>query len=1097
MVMPVVLFGAMRAGLMSRSSNPVLRKWIIRGISLGGLITLFLLLGGFLTWTSPSVIQNLLVERLRNSLQDTRVQLDSVHVNLWGGITANGLRLGRGNGFDSADFLNIPRAQIVHDKEAILEGRLAIRKIELFQPSLRLIRNPNGTLNVDGVLKQSPNEGVDLPSWAVHQGQLVFEDRPQTTDGSRLPNLEIRDLKLAGLQDTSKKVRFEMTGHGDWLGPMSLLGQKAGKKSPMVMDLRMDNIAIKAGLAQVIQQMDPGIASWLRQLSGNIQAEMRSEIASDSQTPLPVPRSILVSLREGTWGLPVGGVRLEKLEGELEGGPNGIEQLEIRGKWNGADLLAKMGKWEIPWDPKLAKWASPGLPNEVRAEVKGIRITQELLLSFGNGVTGVQQWFQPEGMADLYIVMRKSESKPDTVHSQASLVPEIDLDIRPLGMSFVAKAFPYKIRDGRGKILCKIRDGGLKEVQVEIQGKTADEGDIRVIAFGKGKNGNESVDVSLEATNAPIDRELRAALEPQHREIFDQFQPSGRMDLKVLAEKRPGLEKIRTDIEVRARETSLVYRSFPYPLENVSGTLRIKGGNWFCEGAKGFNRGAQVLVDGRSWQPNEIAAGSPATLRVLLRAEALPADSRLRAALDVPHPQRKVSPVVAWDELGPEGILKLDADVVDRPGTGEGMEISMRIHEGKFRPKQLPYLFEDVRGTCRLQPGRADIENLKARHGSSRWQMTKATALYPDQGGLNLRLNQVQADPLTLDSDTIRALPAPLRRGLTDSTVEGPIGVKFDLAMDFPADSKRTVVSEWDGQAFFRDNKIVAGLSFEHLRGSIHSRGKHNGQSWNGVSGRMFLEESTIFGQKVEQISGRFEVPVDEPNSLRFSDLQGRLYGGQLGGEARIDFQATTRYDLLLKATQIRLEELGRVNFGDPNSIQGLAAATLHLSGIGTDFQGLRGYGSLDVPQGKLYKLPVILDLIKTFGLRIPDGTAFEQAHALFSVEGPLLRFQQLDLFGNAISLRGKGVIPLDGRDMSLEFRTDWARAAQFFPQGLDSFPNTLSEQMFLVRVQGNPRNPKIEREVLPGLTQPFRKVFRQSIFGRVEPASPQRPGVR
>ncbi len=1079
---------------MPRTTNPVFRKWIIRGISLGGLVGLFLLLGGFLTWTSPTIIQNLLVDRIRNSFLDTKVHLDGVQVNLWGGITANGLRLGRGNGFDSVDFLNIPKAQIVHDKEAILEGRLAIRKIELFQPSLRIIRNPNGSLNVDGMIRQTPGDTGELPSWSVHQGQVVFEDRLKSAEGTRLPNLEIRDLKLTGMQDTTNKVRFEMSGHGDWLGPLALVGQRIGRKSPMVMDLRLDSIAIKAGLLPVVSQMDPSMASWIRQLSGTLQVKARGEIPPEANSTIPLPRSIQISLRDGAWGLPVGDVRIEKLEGEMEAGIKGIDKLELRGKWNGSTILAQMGKWDIPWDPKLPKWTSEQFPNEIHVEIKGVRITQEMLQSFGPALTKMQRSFQPEGLADIFMVVRKGKALPisNEIGSALGAVPEIDLDIRPLGMNFVPEVFPYQIRDAKGKILCKIRQGMAEMVDVEVQGKTAGGGDIQVQARGKGRNGWESLNVKVDVQNAPIDMELRQALSLKHREAFDQFQPSGRIDLKILADKVPGLEKLQTDIEVRVKESKLVYRAFPYPLENVSGILKFKDANWFCEGFKGENLGAMVYLDGRSWQFNEISPGSPATLRILIRAENLPADNRLRTALDVPQLQKNGNLALIWDEVGPEGLLRIDADVVDRPDAGVGLEIKLKVHDGQFRPKQMPYVFERVSGTCQIQAGRAIIENLKAHHGSSKWQMAKATALFSDKGGLNLKLFQVQADPLVLDPAAIRVLPIPLRRGLTGVTMEGPIGVKLDLAMDFPADSKRMVVSEWDGQAFLRGTKIHAGLKFENLRGAIHSRGKHNGQSWNGVSGRMLFEELSVFGQKLEQVSGRFEIPVDEPSSLRFADLQGKLYGGQIGGEARIDFLATTRYDLLLKATQIRLDEFGRVNLGDANSIQGLAAATLHLGGIGTDFQGLRGYGSIDVPQGKLYKLPVFLDLIKTFGFRIPDGTAFEQAHALFSVDGALLRFQQLDLFGNAISLRGKGIVPMDGRNMSLEFRTDWARAAQFLPTGFDSVPNAISEQMFLVKVQGNLKNPKIEREILPGLTQPFRKVFRQGLFGT---AGSQRPG--
>ena len=41
-------------------------------------------------------------------------------------------------------------------------------------------------------------------------------------------------------------------------------------------------------------------------------------------------------------------------------------------------------------------------------------------------------------------------------------------------------------------------------------------------------------------------------------------------------------------------------------------------------------------------------------------------------------------------------------------------------------------------------------------------------------------------------------------------------------------------------------------------------------------------------------------------------------------------------------------------------------------------------------------QLPLLLDVIKAFGLRMPDRTAFEEAHALFAIEGPQVRISKL-----------------------------------------------------------------------------------------------------
>ena len=50
----------------------------------------------------------------------------------------------------------------------------------------------------------------------------------------------------------------------------------------------------------------------------------------------------------------------------------------------------------------------------------------------------------------------------------------------------------------------------------------------------------------------------------------------------------------------------------------------------------------------------------------------------------------------------------------------------------------------------------------------------------------------------------------------------------------------------------------------------------------------------------------------------------------------------------------------------------------LHLNGQGNNFETLDGNGSIDVPNGKLYNLPLLLNLLKFLGLRRLTGPPAE-----------------------------------------------------------------------------------------------------------------------
>jgi hypothetical protein len=146
--------------------------------------------------------------------------------------------------------------------------------------------------------------------------------------------------------------------------------------------------------------------------------------------------------------------------------------------------------------------------------------------------------------------------------------------------------------------------------------------------------------------------------------------------------------------------------------------------------------------------------------------------------------------------------------------------------------------------------------------------------------------------------------------------------------------------------------------------------------------------------------------------------------------------------------------------------------------GEGTDLSGLKGNGRVEVANGKLYRLPLLLDLLKAFGLRVPDRTAFEQARMIFSIEGLKMLVQSLDLFGNAISLRGQGTLNLDGSNLNLDFSADWGRMPQMLPPGISDLSQALSDQLFKIKLRGKISSPRFEKELIPGVVDPIKKAF-------------------
>ena len=137
-----------------------------------------------------------------------------------------------------------------------------------------------------------------------------------------------------------------------------------------------------------------------------------------------------------------------------------------------------------------------------------------------------------------------------------------------------------------------------------------------------------------------------------------------------------------------------------------------------------------------------------------------------------------------------------------------------------------------------------------------------------------------------------------------------------------------------------------------------------------------------------------------------------------------------------LIASHIDLQQVGRAQPGPALAARGQDGRATALWGLGTSADTLDGNGRVDVNHGRLYNLPLLLDLLKFLGLRWPDRTAFEDLHALFSIHGSRASVRRLNLTGNAISLIGKGDFNLDGTDLNLDFYPSWGHIEQSLVQG-------------------------------------------------------------
>ena len=119
-----------------------------------------------------------------------------------------------------------------------------------------------------------------------------------------------------------------------------------------------------------------------------------------------------------------------------------------------------------------------------------------------------------------------------------------------------------------------------------------------------------------------------------------------------------------------------------------------------------------------------------------------------------------------------------------------------------------------------------------------------------------------------------------------------------------------------------------------------------------------------------------------------------------------------------------------------------------------------------------------VKDLVKVFKFETPDKTAFEEAHALFRINGDRVKVDQLDLIGKAVCLGGSGEVDTSGEYVKFEFYTMWSRLLkQMINTPVGDFSAFVSKNLFKIKMTREGGELKYKGEPIPLVTEPVKGV--------------------
>ncbi len=393
------------------------------------------------------------------------------------------------------------------------------------------------------------------------------------------------------------------------------------------------------------------------------------------------------------------------------------------------------------------------------------------------------------------------------------------------------------------------------------------------------------LDLKVVLNDLELDQRLRDHTPAEYQELWDVFKPRGRVSASVhLVRPRIGTP-VELSASVDCRDVATIYRHFTYPLDHLTGTLKLEN-KMLSVDIETLKGGQPVRLKGTIKNP-----GVDAIVRLEIQAESILIDDALKNAM--PPNVRKVV-----DQFKPSGVIRTHARVYreplpGRPDKPEGLvKIDAEIdltERCEITWEGLPYPIRDLKGRLEIHPDNWVFHDMVGSNGKARIKASGRVEKLPGEklpnGEEPLKIDvQLEAWNLPFSDELKDALPRAWKKSWPIINPGGASDVvaKVHIEPNVPDYTNIIIIPRPESSLRLEITRspqpgIDPGGPIKLPMNNVHGRFVfNNGRvTMNDVT-FMFREAPVNFsrGTVVLEDSGRFDLAVNDLSieHLRFDD---------------------------------------------------------------------------------------------------------------------------------------------------------------------------------------------------------------------------------
>jgi hypothetical protein len=770
----------------------------------------------------------------------------------------------------------------------------------------------------------------------------------------------------------------------------------------------------------VLDMLDPGLQRFLRRFEpeGIADAQMQiqgqlSDLAKSRITGEILCRDIAIVDQKFPY-------RLEKMTGRIElSGKNLIlHDLQAR---HGASSFVIGGEIE-----NMGRNARIGL----RVSSGKVELTEDIKQALPPRLQ--QTWFEfaPTGTCAIdYTFLRR----PDGSRHQ-----QLRADLLDVGCLY--DRYPYPLSHLTGSILFdpnfieldKIasRPGEGQEITVE--------GTIRRI-----RTPSPLCDLTIRTHGLPLDRTLRNTLRKPQRQMLEEFDAVGRLDLDMRVK---GVYEESKAVPYQAsfvlQADLLVWKRFPLPLQQVELRGSFAPGMLTIESLSAVAGQGQIRGSGQIHQ-----SGSDPTRpggAASFSAEDLVLDADFWKAMQTAG----VYPEV-FSKVRAEGMVDLDGQLLVNDPQTANTEKRLTIH---FKKGSLV----SAKGDWKSGPASGIIH------------LRDAQVALQDCAVLQVPVN-----------DSFFALAAPAAEDLAALHPSAVLDLRihqaqWDMASPVPS-------YEGDGQIEVRQG-CLPSLAVDHLEGFVEGRlSRRGGQPAAEGRGRFEVRSFQVLGRSITDLAGPWNA---DPNSgLICPAITALCYEGTVRARAvfesarpQVPFKAEMEFETIhlepfLKAG--RTEESEPTTEADRHFAEGRLRGSIGLSGNLRQLDRVEGRVDLDARDLKIGRESLVGKALSMMRLRQADEYLFNEMLVEAYLDGLVVRGERIMFAGKNDVYQGRGTLNLKDHTIRMELSAFGRRRDQQATV-LTALAENLGAALAKVEITGTLEQPVMKPVPLPIIPRPF-----------------------